>query len=187
MRSMKILVAAAGLTAALAGCSPAPEAPPGGDNAPPSTTGGTAATGAPATTPSAAAPVAASTPTVAAAPDAGFDKAKAQKGFDDVKKMGKSPVAGDVAATGKGAELYGTNCASCHGAAGMGDGPAGMTLNPKPRNLTVVAEYKFGHGELGLFRTIKYGIDGTGMAPWEGRMTDEQCWQVANFVRTLQK
>ena len=32
-----------------------------------------------------------------------------------------------------------TNCASCHGATGKGDGPASIALNPKPRNLTDAA------------------------------------------------
>ena len=62
-----------------------------------------------------------------------------------------------------------------------------MSLNPKPRNLTAFAEYKYGKGDLGIFRTIKYGIEGGGMAPWEGRMTDDECWQVSNYVRTMQK
>jgi mono/diheme cytochrome c family protein len=29
-----------------------------------------------------------------------------------------------------------TRCAMCHGQAGKGDGPNGMTLNPKPQDLT---------------------------------------------------
>ena len=62
-----------------------------------------------------------------------------------------------------------------------------MTLNPKPRNLANSGEYKFGHGDLGIFRTVKYGSEGTGMAPWEGRMSDDDIWKVTNFVRTLQK
>ncbi len=185
MRNSKVL-AAAGLAALLiAGCTSPPDNPAGSASgtttgAPPPSTGSPAP---PATT----APVAASTPTVAAAPDLEFDKAKAQKGYADVKKLGKNPVAGDVEATKAGATLFATNCASCHGAEGLGDGPAGMSLNPKPRNLAVFSDYLYGKGDLGIFRTIKYGVDGSGMAPWEGRMTDDECWKVVNFVRTLQK
>lgn len=179
------LIVAAGLTVLLVGCTSPPDNAAGTSS---TTTGGTTppstATSAPAET---AAPVAVSTPTVEAAPDLEFDKAKAMKGYADVKKLGKNPVAGDVEATKAGATLFATNCASCHGPAGLGDGPAGMALNPKPRNLTAFAEYKYGKGDLGLFRTIKYGVDGSGMAPWEGRMTDDECWKVVNFVRTLQK
>lgn len=174
----KLLLATTGLAALLAfGCNN------GGTPAPTSSP----ATGSSPSAEPTQAPVSVSTPTVAAAADAGFDKAKSQKGYDDVVKLGKNPFEGDLEATKKGAELFATNCASCHGPGGMGDGPAGMALNPKPRNMTVSGDYAYGHGDLGIFRTTKYGVEGTGMAGWEGRMTDEECWQVVNYVRTLQK
>ena len=182
MRINKVLVAA-GLAALVAyGCSNTPD-----ETAGTTTGGGTTAPSTAAPAPTTAAPVAVSTPTVAAAPDLEYDNAKAQSGFADVKKIGKNPFAGDVEATKKGAELFQTNCASCHGATGVGDGPAGMALTPKPRNLTVMAEYKLGKGDLGIFRSIKYGSDGTGMTGWADRMKDDESWQVTNYVRTLQK
>ena len=33
-----------------------------------------------------------------------------------------------------GKKMYMLNCQTCHGPAGKGDGPAGASLNPKPRN-----------------------------------------------------
>lgn len=33
-------------------------------------------------------------------------------------------------------EIWQTRCATCHGVGGKGDGPAGVALNPKPRDLT---------------------------------------------------
>lgn len=185
MRKRMALVAVALVGLVAIGCSNTPD-----ENNTAGTTGGTTgATSAPSTpepAPSTAAPVAVSTPTVALAPDAEYDKAKAQPGFADVQKL-KNPVAGDVEATKKGAELYQTNCASCHGNTGLGDGPAGMALTPKPRNLTATAEYLYGKGDLGLFRTVKYGVDGTGMTGWADRMKDDESWAVVNYVRTLQK
>ncbi len=183
MRNKKVL-ATVGLAALLiAGCTSPPDNAAGSAT----TTGGASSTGAaPAPAPPPA-PVAVSTPTVAAAPDLEYDKAKSLKGYAEVKKLGKNPVAGDIEATKAGATLFATNCASCHGAEGHGDGPAGMSLNPKPRNLTAFNEYKYGKGDLGIFRSIKYGVDGSGMAPWEGRMTDDECWKVANYVRAMQK
>src|SRR4051794_5762629 len=35
----------------------------------------------------------------------------------------------------RGAEVYQANCASCHGGAGMGDGPLARGLEPKPADL----------------------------------------------------
>jgi mono/diheme cytochrome c family protein len=44
-----------------------------------------------------------------------------------------------------------------------------------------------GTGHLAVFRSTKYGVQGTGMAPWDGRMNDEETWEVVNYVRTLQR
>src|SRR5437867_1490972 len=35
---------------------------------------------------------------------------------------------------GKGEAIFKKHCQMCHGATGMGDGPAGKRLNPKPYN-----------------------------------------------------
>lgn len=179
MRSFRVLTVAAVSVLIIAGC---------GKTAPDNGVGLDKGNGAaPSTASSSPLPVEALTPTVAVAPDLEFSKAKAQKGYAEVLKLGQSPVANDVEATRAGAALFTANCASCHGPDGQGDGPAGMALNPRPRNLKHLSEYHLGKGELGIFRTIKYGVDGTGMAPWEGRMTDEECWKVTNYVRSLQK
>ena len=69
----------------------------------------------------------------------------------------------------------------------MGDGRAGMALDPKPRNQTDKAEYKYGTGDLAIFRTIKYGIEGTGMAPMGAKLSDDEVWMIVNHVKTLQK
>jgi mono/diheme cytochrome c family protein len=151
------------------------------------------ATPTPAVTPS---PVQSAKPSATATPAAtvaltgpqaeGFDKAAGLPGEDDVRKIGKNPVFGDAAATEKGKALFAQNCASCHGDAGDGTGPAGAALDPKPRNLTHKAEYKYGTGDLSIFRTVKYGAPASGMAPWDGRMSDDECWDCVNFVKTLQ-
>ena len=33
-------------------------------------------------------------------------------------------------------DIFKTRCTMCHGPGGKGDGPAGMALNPRPRNMT---------------------------------------------------
>lgn len=50
----------------------------------------------------------------------------------------KPAAAGDAAAA-EAKTVYTTRCATCHGAGGMGDGPASAALNPKPRTLTDAA------------------------------------------------
>ncbi len=50
----------------------------------------------------------------------------------------QNPFARNAAVLAEGAQLYADNCASCHGAAGMGDGEAGAELKPPPPMLRAV-------------------------------------------------
>ena len=81
-----------------------------------------------------------------------------------------------------GAEVFHANCEMCHGPQGHGDGPAGQSLEPKPRNL---ASIQAAAGDDFLFWRIHDGKPGTSMVAWKGILTDEQIWQVISFIRTL--
>ena len=83
-----------------------------------------------------------------------------------------------------GAAAYAQICQACHGEAGRGDGPAGVALDPPPADLVVHAPL---HPEADLFRFIRDGIPGTGMAPLGDQLTDEQIWHVVNYIRTLEE
>jgi cbb3-type cytochrome c oxidase subunit III len=87
----------------------------------------------------------------------------------------------------KGAKLYQDNCALCHGSVGKGDGEAATVLDPRPTDLTRIKNYKYGHMELGVFRSSKYGIEGTGMAPWDGILSNDELWNITQYVRFLQE
>lgn len=87
-----------------------------------------------------------------------------------------------VEAVSAGAEIFKTNCAACHGETGHGDGPAGASLYPAPKNL---AELQTQVGDDYLFWRINTGKEGTSMVAWKGILTDEQIWLVVSFVRTL--
>lgn len=94
---------------------------------------------------------------------------------------GKTNPLGADAATA-GADVFNTNCASCHGPEGHGDGPAGAALDPAPKNLPELAAQA---GDDYLFWRISTGKDGTSMVPWKGVLTDEQIWQAVAYIRTL--
>lgn len=91
-----------------------------------------------------------------------------------------NPLGADAAATG--AEVFKTNCESCHGPQGHGDGPAGAALDPAPKNL---ADLQATAGDDYLYWRINTGKEGTSMVAWKGVLTDEQIWQVVSFIRTL--
>ncbi len=115
-----------------------------------------------------------------------FEDGDGMNGWDELAKLDSVPT-GSVEVIKRGRHLFIVNCSVCHGSDARGDGEAGRGLNPPPRDLLNSGEYKYGHKTLALFRTIKYGSEGTGMAPWEGRMTDQEIWAVAFYVRGIQR
>lgn len=59
----------------------------------------------------------------------------------------------------EGRALYAENgCASCHGQGGHGDGPVGLTLDPRPRDFREIAAFKRGYDIESIARTIGTGI-----------------------------
>ena len=91
-----------------------------------------------------------------------------------------SPLGADAATAG--AEVFKTNCESCHGPQGHGDGPAGVALDPTPKNLPELAAQV---GDDYLYWRINTGKEGTAMVAWKGVLTDEQIWQAVAYIRTL--
>jgi mono/diheme cytochrome c family protein len=91
-----------------------------------------------------------------------------------------NPLGADAAVAG--AEIYKTYCLACHGEQGLGDGPAGAGLSPKPQNLPELAATM---GDDYIFWRISKGVPGTSMVGWQGTLDDEKIWQVVAFIRTL--
>ena len=94
---------------------------------------------------------------------------------------GKTNPFGPEAAD-EGARIFKTNCETCHGPQGHGDGPAGQSLDPKPKDLSELQKIA---GDDYLFWRISAGKEGTSMVAWKGILSEEQTWQVVSFIRTL--
>ena len=93
----------------------------------------------------------------------------------------KNPYAGKTAATAAGKTLYGQMCAVCHGDKGKGDGIAGMTLNPRPANFKKSEVQAQTDGA--LYWKITEGR--APMATYKDALTEEQRWQLVNYIRQL--
>ena len=94
----------------------------------------------------------------------------------DAKAM-KNPVKG----VGNAKKAVETNCVSCHGPGGKGDGPAAAALPPpKPANWTADAVQKQTDGE--LFWKISNGRGA--MPPWK-HLPENERWEIVNYIRTL--
>ena len=95
----------------------------------------------------------------------------------------KNPVTADETSLQRGAELYATNCASCHGDGGMGDGPAGAALNPVPAPVAHTSQMMA--DDYLFWRISEGGTEfATSMPPW--KFLDEQSrWDMINYIRAL--
>lgn len=77
----------------------------------------------------------------------------------------------------RGQQLYAAQCASCHGAAGAGDGPAAAALNPPPIAFTDLERARE-RSVFALYQVITQGLDGTAM-PGFASLPDEDRWALA--------
>jgi mono/diheme cytochrome c family protein len=81
----------------------------------------------------------------------------------------------------RGAKIFKTRCMICHGVEGKGDGIGGKALNPKPQNLTSAMVQSQADGE--IFWKVTNGRND--MIKWGPILSEEQRWDVVNYVRTL--
>jgi mono/diheme cytochrome c family protein len=89
-----------------------------------------------------------------------------------------------------GHEVYTKQCAGCHGTTGDGKGPAGVYLNPPPRDYRN-GVFKFTSTPRGskprredLRRILKYGAKGTSMPAFRF-LSDEEAEAVLDYVQVL--
>lgn len=100
----------------------------------------------------------------------------------DLSKITEPWVANqDLVNNGK--KLFAQNCAMCHGNEGKGDGPAGLALNPPPRNL-VEGPWKKGGGFVGLYTVISEGLPGSAMVSF-GHFPAVDRWSLVQFVNSF--
>src|SRR5215471_3565375 len=103
------------------------------------------------------------------------------------------PLAGgkkiDVKTLNDGHEAYMLYCYACHGEKGDGNGPASAGMRPPPRNFTR-GLFKFAGAEAGklptddaLERTVRRGLNGTPMLPWD--VAEVERHAIVQYLKTL--
>ncbi len=95
-----------------------------------------------------------------------------------------NPIPPNATSIATGRATYEEKCVPCHGESGKGDGPVGITLNPRPADLTQHAIPGV-HTDGQLFGWITNGFPGSVMPPFRQALSDEDRWNVVNFIRTL--
>lgn len=95
----------------------------------------------------------------------------------------KNPSRENVEAIQAGKKLYVQYCSVCHGDKGKGDGIAGLSLKPKPANFTSSKIQQQSDGA--IFWKLTEGK--APMAAYKLILTDEQRWQLVNYIRVFKK
>ncbi|MDZ7343778.1 MAG: FTR1 family protein, partial [candidate division KSB1 bacterium] len=94
------------------------------------------------------------------------------------------PLAPPNLAAGK--KFFESACASCHGLAGDGRGPAADTLNPKPRDFTDPSIIN-GLAPYQIYQAMTFGVEGTAMPSFDLALTTPQRWDIAFYLPTLRR
>jgi glucose/arabinose dehydrogenase/mono/diheme cytochrome c family protein len=102
-----------------------------------------------------------------------------------------NPVASTPESLAAGKRAYDANCAACHGNLAQGAVKAGMTISiieeqrgKQPSDLTD-DQWDHGSSDADVFTVIKRGLPPTMMAGFDGRIPDEDIWNIVNYLRTL--
>ena len=98
-------------------------------------------------------------------------------------KAMKNPVAAGEASNKAGLAVYTKNCAMCHGKTGLGDGVKARGLKQFPGDFSK-AEYQ-GQSDGEHFYKSKMGRGE--MPKYDGKIPDNDLWNVVNYMRTFKK
>jgi high-affinity iron transporter len=83
-----------------------------------------------------------------------------------------------------GHALYASNCSSCHGIAGAGDGPSAHTLSTAPPGIGVRKLTPELTPTL-AYNVVSVGVRGTAMPAFAAALSAQQRWNVINYVYSL--
>lgn len=82
-----------------------------------------------------------------------------------------------------GKSIYENDCASCHGMDGRTPTPVGSGMLPRAVSLDSAAIQSYSDRE--LFSIIREGVRFTGMPGFAGAETNDQIWDVVDYLRSL--
>lgn len=83
-----------------------------------------------------------------------------------------------------GRTSYAENCAPCHGAAGLGDGPSASGLSVPPTALGNPDEVA-GRSFQAMFDVTKNGNMARMMPPWKNNLSDQEIWDTVAYAWSL--
>ena len=93
-----------------------------------------------------------------------------------------NPLAGNANAVALGEKLFVSNCLTCHGPSGKGDGPGAAALEKKPADLGARIR-STGEKDGELFWKISEGR--APMITWKTSLSETQRWELVNYIKTF--
>jgi len=94
-----------------------------------------------------------------------------------------NPIAKSDASTTAGKTLFSKTCAACHGKTGLGDGPKAKSLKTIATDFTKAESQNQTDGD--HFYKTKTGRGD--MPKYEGKLSDDDIWNIVNYMRTLKQ
>jgi putative copper resistance protein D len=98
----------------------------------------------------------------------------------------KTPVPFDAISVANGATLFAANCVACHGPQAKGNGVRAKEF-PKPPVDLLTEPHTALHTAGDFFHWLTYGIPGTGMPEFSDELSEEDRWDVVNFLHATSR
>ena len=98
----------------------------------------------------------------------------------------KTPVPFDTISVANGSALFASNCVPCHGPQAKGNGVLAKTLPMPPVDL-LTEPHTARHTAGDFFHWLTYGIPGTGMPAFADKLSEEDRWDVVNFLHATSR
>jgi putative copper resistance protein D len=98
----------------------------------------------------------------------------------------KTPVPFDAISVANGVTLFAANCVACHGPQAKGNGVRAKELAKQPVDLLTEPHTAL-HTAGDFFHWLTYGIPGTGMPEFNEELSEEDRWDVVNFLHATSR
>jgi len=98
----------------------------------------------------------------------------------------KTPVPFDAISVANGATLFAANCVACHGPQAKGNGVQAKRFAIPPVDL-LTEPHTAKHTAGDFFHWLTYGIPGTGMPEFSNELSEEDRWDVVNFLHATSR
>jgi putative copper resistance protein D len=94
----------------------------------------------------------------------------------------RDPEPSNPAAIARGRVNFQERCVTCHGQRGRGDGPGGVTLDPRPADLVLHVPQ---HTDGELYYMISRGMPNSAMPAWSATLSERARWDLVHYLRAL--